>query len=103
MTNLPELTYSGVFEVIRRGICSIKGDADAAQDITDTTSLWAGENDAQQCLNFDSLDLLELVVFLERECGWAIPEEQIDAGGWHTVGDLASVVLSVAREPNPDV
>ena len=103
MTHLSDLMYAAVFEAIRRGIRHVKGDDYAVLDITDMTSLWAGDTEDQPCLNLDSLDLLELVVFLERECGWSIPEEQIDAGGWHTVGDLASVVLSVARGVNPGV
>jgi acyl carrier protein len=91
-------TNSAILDAIKVGIESVKGTTVAAVDITDSTGLWASEDPDQPCLYFDSLDLLELVVFLEREYGWKIDEEQIDAGGWRTIGDLTSVVAGIAGD-----
>ena len=102
MTSAPEsTTNSAILDAIKVGIESVKGAA-ATVDITDSTGLWASEDPNQPCLYFDSLDLLELVVFLEQEYGWEIDEEQIDAGGWRTIGDLTSVVAGIAGDPGTD-
>jgi acyl carrier protein len=100
MTGAPEsTTNSAVLDAVKIGIESVKGATVAAVDITDSTGLWASEDPDQPCLYLDSLDLLELVVFLEQEYGWEIDEELIDAGGWSTVGDLTSVVAGIAGDP----
>jgi len=41
----------------------------------------------------DSLDLLELTVFLEQERDWSIPDNQMGAQPCRTVGDLARLVI----------
>jgi acyl carrier protein len=91
-----ETIHAAVLEAIKLGISSVKGPAAATLTIAESTGLWASEDPDQPSLYFDSLDLLELVVFLEDEYGWVIPEEQIDAEGWRTVGDLASVLTEIA-------
>lgn len=90
-----ELSYAAVFEAIKAGIYSVKGSAVADHEISDLTGLWADGDPDRPCLDFDSLDLLEFVVFLEREFGWAITEEQIDADGWRTVDDLVAFIMNI--------
>lgn len=87
------VTTGSVVDAIGAGIHSVKGAGPTNEEITESTCFWLGDDPDQPCLAFDSLDLLELIVFLEEEFGWSIPEDQIDAAEWRTVGDLASVVV----------
>jgi acyl carrier protein len=100
MSSRPQPTYSDVLSAIRLGISKIKGATDVSQEVTASTGLWVTEDSDQPCLDLDSLDLLNLIVLLEEEFGWRIAEEQIDAENWRTVGDLATVLIGIARE-NP--
>lgn len=80
-----------VLDGVRLGVRTVKGVIVAETEIAAETPFWAGEGPGP-CLDFDSLDLLELVIFLETELGWQIPEEEIGVG-WLTVGDLAAAVM----------
>jgi hypothetical protein len=97
-----ETIHSTVLEAIERAVQAVKGPAVASIPITESTGLWGSEGADQPALYFDSLDLLELVVFLEDEYGWVIPEERIDAEGWRTVGDLAAVLTEIASGTGQD-
>jgi hypothetical protein len=81
-----------VLDVIRAAVKAVKGPAVGTAEITATTGLWASEDPGAPSLYLDSLDLLEIVVFVETEHGWTIAEDQIDAAAWQTVGDLAAVL-----------
>jgi acyl carrier protein len=96
------LDYAAVIERIRAGVCSVKGDL-AGEMVTDEACFWLAADRGEPCLAFDSLDLLELLVFLEEEFGWSIPEEQLDAAGWRTVGDLAALVMRNVPEEHDAV
>jgi acyl carrier protein len=74
------MSYLSIVDGIRTGLRRVQG-----TDVTETTVLWPG--------TLDSLDLLELLVFLEDEFGWRLPEDAIDSQESHTVGDLATLVL----------
>lgn len=102
MTDTVETTRAAVLEAIGRGIEQVKGEAVATVATGESTAFWVSGSPDQPCLYFDSLDLLELIVFLEDEYGWEIEESQIDIEGWQTVGDLAEVLTDVAgRVPAP--
>jgi acyl carrier protein len=94
----PQPTYADVLNAIRFGVEKIQGAAVAGREVTASTGLWVAEATDQLCLDFDSLDLLNLIVFLEEEFGWRIAEEQIDAESWQTVGDLATVIMGIVGE-----
>ncbi len=91
------LVYDSVVCGIRTGVLRAKGVRLAESDITDATAFWPGADPAQTCLSFDSIDFLELVVFLEENYGWAIPESAIDVHDCQTVGDLATIVIKHVR------
>jgi acyl carrier protein len=94
------LIYDVVVDRIRIGALRGKGVRLAPEDITESTAFWPGDNLNETCLYFDSLDFLELVVFLEEEYGWVVPETAIDIQDCRTVGGLAMVVLKhVPQEP----
>lgn len=103
MVDGEELTHAAVLGVIRRGIRSVRGPEAEIGDLAGSTGLWGAEDPGQPNLGFDSLDLLELVIYLEEELGWEIPEERIDAEGWRTLGDLASAVMSIAESAGQTV
>lgn len=68
-------------------ICNLlaeKFDADAST-LTEDTSI-------KDDLNADSLDIVELMMDLEEECGIAIPDE--DAVKLSTIGDIVSYIES---------
>ena len=90
---VPLLTYESVVDRIRIGILRGKGVSLPAEDITAATGFWAGAEANQPCLYLDSIDFLELVVFLEQEYGWTVPEVAIDIHDLRTVGDLATLVM----------
>jgi acyl carrier protein len=90
-------TYEAVVDGIRIGVSRTKGVALAAEDITASTPLWSADELGQPCLALDSLDVLELIVFLEDEYGWDLPESAIDAHDCNTVGDLATRVIEHLR------
>lgn len=90
------LTYDTAVERIVTGIRKTKGAAVADERIGPDTAFWLGGDPDQLSLAFDSLDFLELIVFLEQEYGWTVPEGQLDAEGCRTVGDLAGIVLATA-------
>ncbi|NBE92572.1 MULTISPECIES: acyl carrier protein [unclassified Nonomuraea] len=92
------LTYDSVIDKIRTGIERANSTGLSGQDITPETTFWANETTAQTCLWFDSLDFLELVVYLEEELGHRVPEDQIDIDECQTVGDLASLVIAISRK-----
>jgi acyl carrier protein len=94
-TEPEELTYAAAIDAIRLGVASVREPDAPSQEVTNSTAFWAGEDPDEPCLGFDSLDLLELVIFLEERFGWEIPEERIDAQGWRTVGDLAAVMVEI--------
>lgn len=96
MTVMP--THETVLEAIRSGVRKVKGTSLTDEDISDTTRLWPGVNPDELSLGFDSLDLLELVVALEEEFGWAVPEEKIDAEDLQTVGDLVALAIAALRD-----
>ena len=83
--------YDSVIDGIRAGIRQAKGAALSGADITDATPFWFSPDAERPSLSFDSLDFLELVVFLEEEFGWYVPEEQIDVNECRTIGDLAAL------------
>lgn len=91
------LTHDSVVDGIRSGVLRAKGVRLAKEDITAATALWPGEDPHQPCLSLDSIDFLELVVFLEEEYGWVIPETAIDVHECKTVGDVATLVLAHVR------
>lgn len=91
------VTRESVVDAIRVGVRRAKGVALAADEITDSTLLWPAGDADQPCLALDSLDFLELVVFLEEEYGWVLPESAIDVHDCKTVGDLAAMVLEHLR------
>ncbi len=86
-----------VVEAIRLGVHQVIGPEVELAEITEDTCFWLAGPD-EYCVDFDSLDLLELVLFLEEEYGWVIDEERIGSEGWRTVGDLAAMVISVVAE-----
>jgi len=88
---------AAVLDGIREAAIRVKGPAVAGGEITPATGLWSSETPGASSLYLDSLDLLELVVFIEDEYGWTIAEDQIDAAAWQTVGDLATVLTAAAR------
>jgi acyl carrier protein len=90
--------YDSVIDGIRAGIRQAKGAALSGADITDATPFWFSPDAERPSLSFDSLDFLELVVFLEEEFGWYVPEEQIDVNECRTVGDLAALVLKACAD-----
>jgi len=87
------LTYDVVVDRIRTGALRAKGVRLAPEDITESTAFWPDGDLNETCLYFDSLDFLELVVFLEQEYGWVVPETAIDIQDCRTVGGLATVVI----------
>ncbi|WP_173160178.1 acyl carrier protein [Phytohabitans suffuscus] len=91
------ITYEAVVDGIRVGVSRAKGVALAPEDITDSTPLWSADELGQPCLALDSLDVLELIVFLEDEYGWDLPESSIDAYDCKSVGDLATMVIEHMR------
>lgn len=101
MAETSEVIDSAVLDGIRAAVHSVKGPAVAAEEITESTGLWASESPGAPSLYLDSLDLLELVVFIENEYSWTIEEDQIDAAGWQTVGDLAIALTRSARGNGP--
>jgi hypothetical protein len=99
-TKTVPLTYDVVLDRIRTGALRAKGVRLAPEDITESTAFWPGGDLNEKCLSFDSLDFLELVVFLEEEYGWVVPETAIDIQDCRTVGGLAMVVMKhVHQEP----
>jgi hypothetical protein len=88
-----------VVDCIRTGVLRAKGVRLPPEEITESTAFWPGGDPNEACLYFDSLDFLELVVFLEQEYGWVVPETAIDVQDCRTVGSLATVVINnVAHE-----
>jgi hypothetical protein len=100
MTEAPQAIDPAVLEVIRTAVRAVKGPTVGTAEITPATGLWSSEDPDAHSLYLDSLDLLEIVVFIETERGWTIEEDQIDAAGWQTVGDLATT-LTRARVSEP--
>jgi acyl carrier protein len=94
---MPAVTFDAVVEAIRTGVREVKGAGVDAREITAATSFWMAAEAGGPCLDFDSLDLVELLVFLEERYGWELSEEQIDADEWRTVGDLAALVVEHVR------
>jgi hypothetical protein len=93
------LTYKVAVDAVRQGVVEVKGSDLTVEKIAEHTALWPGGGDeSHPCLDLDSLDLLELVVFLEGSVGVEIGEERIDAEGWRTVGDVAAVLVSISKE-----
>jgi acyl carrier protein len=88
------LVYDAVLDGIRTGVLRAKGVRLTEQQITAETPLWPSGDPDQPCLSLDSLDFLELVVFLEENYGWVIPETAIDVHECKTVGDLVTLVLT---------
>ncbi len=91
-----------VLDVIRAAVRFVKGPAVGTQEITAATGLWSSEDPSAPSLYLDSLDLLEIVVFVETEHGWTIEEDQIDAAAWQTVGDLAAVLTGARMGERAD-
>jgi|HubBroStandDraft_5_1064220.scaffolds.fasta_scaffold563138_2 acyl carrier protein len=87
------LTYDAVVDRIRAGALRAKGVRLAPEDITESTAFWPGDDPSEKCLYLDSLDFLELVMSLEQEHGWVVPETAIDIQDCRTVGGLATVIL----------
>jgi acyl carrier protein len=100
VSEISKLTYATVIDAIKRGVRSVKGEVIETENIRDSTTLWDAEVD-EVCLEFDSLDLVEFVVFLESEFGWVISNEQLDTENWRTVGDLAAVIMATAPGSSP--
>ncbi len=61
----------------------------------------ADSDSGQPSLSLDSIDFLELVLFLEEEHGWVIPEAAIDVQDCRTVGDVATLVLEHVHGATP--
>ncbi|KPI04861.1 acyl carrier protein familyprotein [Actinobacteria bacterium OK074] len=94
--------YNAALDGIRTGISRMKRVSGAAGAMTDDTPLWRTEGPERPGLSLDSLDFLELIVFLEEEYGWSVPESRMDLGECRTVGDLAKMVAeSVADVGGP--
>lgn len=92
------LTLDSALEAIRTAILQrAKGVGLSETEIDNSTALWATEDPNQPCLSLDSLDFLEIVVYLEDKFGWVIPEEAIDIQDCKTVGDLAQLVVTHVR------
>ncbi len=64
------------------GLLAEKFDADASQMTMDTS--------IKDDLNADSLDIVELMMDLEEECGITIPDE--DAVNLSTIGDIVKYI-----------
>lgn len=85
-------------DAIRRGVVDVKGAEVASAEITEDTCFWWPTGPEDHCLDFDSLDLLDLVLFVEEDLGWRVPDDEIDAQGWRTVGDLVDMLLCMPVE-----
>jgi acyl carrier protein len=97
METSAELSRQEIVDGVRLGVRKVKGAALAAQ-VDEHTMIWPDAQLPGASLAFDSLDLLEIVVFLEEEFGWRIPDEDIDAVECQTIGDLVTLVQrSAAR------
>lgn len=91
------LAYDKVLDAIRAGIRIAKSVPLTDEEITPSTYFWLTDSPDQSCLSLDSVDFLRLIVFLEEEYGWSIPETDIDASECRTVGDMASLVIKHVR------
>ena len=99
LTTTPALlTRDLVVDRIRAAALRAKGVRLAPEEISESTSFWPGGDPNEKCLYFDSLDFLELVVFLEEQYGWVVPEEAIDIQDCRTVGGLAEVIVKHVNE-----
>jgi acyl carrier protein len=93
MDATPAVSYVSVIDAIRAGLSRVRGTGLLDEDLTEHTRLWPAVDRDHPTLALDSLDLLELVVFLEDQFGWAIPDDMIDVPDCQTVGDLAGLVM----------
>lgn len=87
------LTHDSVVDSVRAGIRRAKAVSLDDGEITESTAFWGAGEPGRPGLAFDSLDFLELVVFLEEQFGWSIPDTEIDVNECQTVGDLASLII----------
>lgn len=73
---------------IRRFISDELITGDGSRSITDETPLWEGI--------IDSIGLVELVGFLEKEYGISIPDGEITAENFRTVAAIGRLVVGKA-------
>lgn len=86
------ITYETVLNGIRVVVRSMKGSGLSDEDLGEDTAFWPTGDTTGLSLGFDSMDFLELVVRLDEDYGWHIPEEDIDAGRCKTLGELTALV-----------
>jgi len=94
-------TRDQVLKTIADGLMSAKSVHLPREDITADLALWSSDDPDVPCVAMDSIDFLELVLFLEEKCGWTIPEKAIDIYECKTVGDLVQLVLDHAIRRHP--
>jgi acyl carrier protein len=93
------LSRDSVITGIHTGFRHAKRDSTLVErNLTASTHLWPTGDPSQPSLALDSLDFLELVVFLEEQFGWLIPESQLDASECSTVGDLVALIIGSADQ-----
>ncbi|WP_019632741.1 acyl carrier protein [Actinomadura atramentaria] len=92
------MTYDAVVDGIRTGVRTVKDGARAGEAVSESTVFWPTAEPGRSSLSFDSLDFLELVVFLEETYDWYIPEEMLDYEECQTVADLAALMLRAHAE-----
>lgn len=80
--------------LIIREIARLKNEPE--NTLSATTPLWSdADTDAattDSAVDFDSLDLLNFLVWLEDTLAVELPEEEIDLGAWQTIGDLFDAI-----------
>ncbi|WP_372492457.1 acyl carrier protein [Actinomadura litoris] len=87
------MTYDAVVDGIRVAVRNVKGGARAGETVLESTCFWPTADPGQHSLAFDSLDFLELVVYLEDHNEWYVPEEMLDFEECQTVADLANLIV----------
>jgi acyl carrier protein len=83
-------SYTSTIELIKEGIVSITDGIVQYDELVDTTALWLSEDSPDTGLEFDSLDVLELLLYLE-ELGCPIPSD-VGPDQVETIADLANAV-----------
>ncbi len=85
-----------IFDAIAAAVAKIRGPQDPVTGVAigDSTLLWGYEDSGPDCLDLDSLEVLEVVLELEDSLGLTLDDEA-DLSSISTVGDLARGLTEV--------
>jgi acyl carrier protein len=89
------VNHEQILAAIQACVVSLKPDAALDQSrITRESILYEGSSERSEAdLNLDSIDVAELMVLLEDECGIQVADD-LEFGGCTTVGDLVDLVIA---------